>query len=221
MKGMMKILERAGLISQDAPTEPRSAEFDIEQVHESAALAPVVAFDVLAGGTPLNLAEIYKNESVPPSAYPAERLLRLLNGLSAMDEVTRITAIKAMDEADESWTIADPVADANAKIRALVAHSQRIEWSLIQLETETLTQIDEVRARQEQATGSIRKQIADLEALAARELDRANKETAEHEGRLKAAKEQTTRELDEIKKTSTQLQNLAAVFGTLIPNSQG
>ena len=221
MKGMMSLLERAGLISQDSSDASGPGVSDAGQPQESAALVPPAAIEVRAGGTQLNLDDIYRNEGVSPSVYPAERLLRLVDGLSAMDEAIRMTAINAMDAADESWSIADPVADAEAKVKALAAHSQRLELSLRQLEQETQARVDEVHARQEQAVGAIRKQITDLEALAARELDRAEKETAEFEGTLNAAKQQTSRELDEIKKTSTQLQNMVTQFGALITTAQG
>jgi len=169
----------------------------------------------------LNMADIYANEGVPLSVYPAERLLRLLDGLSAMDEPIRRTAIAAMDAADESWSIADPVADANAKIKALSVHAQRLQLSLQQLEEETRARVDAVRTRSEEAVGAIRKQIADLEALAARELDRAAGEIAECDGTLNAARAQTSSELEEIRRTSERLQNLANQFGTSNPTTQG
>ena len=219
MKGVMDFLERAGLIVEESPSAPASAEAG--QTQPAVAPAAEVPVALRAGATPLNLAEIYANEGVPAALYPAERLLRLIDGLSAMEESVRLTAIKAMDEADESWTIADPVGDADAKVKALASHAQRLQLGLQQLEQETLARIDEVRARQEQAVGAIRKQIADLEALASRELERAEKETADYNATLSQAKEQTSRELDEIARTSSQLQNLVTRFGTPTVNEQG
>ena len=219
MKGVMDFLERAGLIVEESPSAPASAEAG--QTQPAVAPAAEVPVALRAGATPLNLAEIYANEGVPAALYPAERLLRLIDGLSAMEESVRLTAIKAMDEADESWTIADPVGDADAKVKALASHAQRLQLGLQQLEQETLARIDEVRARQEQAVGAIRKQIADLEALASRELERAEKETADYNATLSQAKEQTSRELDEIARTSSQLQNLVTRFGAPTVNEQG
>ena len=219
MKGVMDFLERAGLIVEESPSAPASAEAG--QTQPSVAPAAEAPVALRAGATPLNLAEIYANEGVPAALYPAERLLRLIDGLSAMEESVRLTAIKAMDEADESWTIADPVGDADAKVKALASHAQRLQLGLQQLEQETLARIDEVRARQEQSVGAIRKQIADLEALASRELERAEKETADYNATLSQAKEQTSRELDEIARTSSQLQNLVTRFGAPTVNEQG
>ena len=216
MKGMMDFLERAGLIVDESPSasEPTPAV----QSQPAVASASDAPTPLRAGATPLNLAEIYANEGVPAALYPAERLLRLIDGLSAMDEAVRLTAIKAMDEADESWTIADPVGDAEAKVKALAVHAQRLASGLQQLEQETQARVDEVRNRQEQAVGAIRKQIADLEALASREMDRAAKETADYLATLSEAKEQTSRELDEIARISAQLQNLTTQFGKSTSN---
>lgn len=220
MKGIMDFLERAGLVSADSAYQ-ESPNVDSGQVQERVVSAPDAAIAVRSGSAPLNLSDIYINERVPPSNYPAERLLRLVDGLSAMDEAVRFTAIKAMDAADESWSIADPIADAKAKVKALAAHAQRLELSLQTLEQETQARVNEVRTRQEQAVGAIRKQITDLEALAARELERAARETAEYEGTLSTAREQTSRELDEIMRISTQLQNMATQYGAFISTVQG
>ena len=219
MKGMMDLLERAGLIKDEAPPASDVAETAVVQNAETAAPAGAAAVAIRADGAALDVTAIYANEGVAPALYPAERLLRLIDGLSAMDESVRLTAIKAMDEADESWTIADPVNDAQAKVKALAAHSQRLELGLQQLEQETQARVDEIRARQEQAVGAIRKQIADLEALAARELERAEKETADYVATLGQAREQTARELGEIQRVSVQLQNLATRFGAPIANA--
>ena len=225
MKGLLDLFERAGLVKQDAAStldeqEARGNQTDIPALNDTASLPPAAA-EVKAGGAPLNLGEIYANEGVPPSVYPAERLLRLLDGLSSMEEPVRRTAIAAMDAADESWSIADPVADAGAKINALSTHAQRLQESLQALEAETQARVSEVNTRAEQAVGAIRKQIADLEALVAREQERAAKETAEFEGTLSAAKAQTTLELTEIQKTREQLQRLANEYGVAAPTTQG
>src|SRR5688572_15491440 len=43
------------------------------------------------------LSSIYAEMSVPPSPFPAEKLLKLLDGLRAMDPHTRKAAVLAMD----------------------------------------------------------------------------------------------------------------------------
>lgn len=218
MKGMLDFLEKAGLVRQDAPPEPSAP---LSPTTDSTALGPdlaapntgTAASTPPSAGAPLNLEEIYANGGVAPSVYPAERLLRLVDGLSAMDEATRLMAIRAMDAADESWSIEDPLADAAAKVNALAAHSQQLQLNLQALQTESQTRLNAVAARQEQVVGDIRKQIAELESLVSRELARAAQEAAAQEAQLNAAKDQTARELGEIAQLSQRLQGLALQFG--------
>lgn len=219
MKGMLNFLERAGLVKKDPVTEPAPALSDRTDsaAPDLAAVAPAastVAVASAGAGQSLNLDQIYASGQIAPSLYPAERLLRLVDGLSAMDEATRLMAIKAMDAADESWSIEDPLADAAAKVKALAAYAQERQLSLQALQAESQTRLEAVAVRQEQVVGDIRKQITELEALVSRELTRAAQETATQEATLKAAQDQTTRELEEASRISQRLQGLAAQFGT-------
>lgn len=218
MKGMLDFLEKAGLVKKDPPaqqTTPVSPDLggadlgpDLAAPTASAAAAPPAG-----AGTPLNLDEIYAHGGVASSVYPAERLLRLIDGLSAMDEATRLMAIKAMDAADESWSIEDPLADAAAKVNALAAHAEQLQHNTQVLERETQAHLDTLAARQEQVVGDIRKQITELESLVSRELARSAQETATQQAQLQAAKDQTARELGEIAQLSQRLQGLALQFG--------
>ena len=214
MKGIVNFLEKAGLVTLDEPVEPAmagsesSASVDISQ--SPATTEPV---STTGEGAPLNFDDIYANAGVSASAYPAERLLRLVDGLSAMDPATRLMAIKAMDAADESWTIDDPLADAAAKVQALSGHAERLQQTLKKVEQETQARLNAVAARQEKVVGDIRKQMAELDALVAREVARAAQETAEHEASLKAMRDQTARELAQLAQASQRLQGLSTQFG--------
>lgn len=225
MKGILSFLEKAGLVTTDAPPLEQAPVLDLGSTVPAPSAAPTASTDPTANTNPatplpahsegplLQLDDIYAREGVSPSAYPAERLLRLLGGLSAMDEATRQMAIRAMDAADESWTIADPLADAAAKVTALAAHAGRLESNLQQIERETQARLDAVNARQAQVVGEIQKQMAELEALLSRETARAAEETAAHEAALKAARERTAREIETITQASAQLQGLSVQFG--------
>ncbi|WP_157040308.1 methyl-accepting chemotaxis protein [Polaromonas naphthalenivorans] len=228
MKGLLSFLEKAGLVKTDLPAvQPPPADegapvAGLEPASPAPASAPAPATPIAQDdGMPLKLDDIYASEGVMASAYPAERLLRLVDGLSAMDEATRQMAIRAMDAADESWTISDPLADAAAKVKALAAHAERLRLNLRQLAQETEGQLNAARLRQEQVVGNIRKQIAELEALASRELARAAQETAAHEASLKAVTEQTARELEQVTQASQRLQSLALQFGTPATTTTG
>jgi len=241
MKGMLDFLERAGLVTRDNPLAQTAPEVSLAPPADAAALEPMtltpitppaslppladvaIAVDANAGASAaaaapsavsLDLDSLYASAGVPAAQYPAERLLRLMDGLSAMDEATRLMAIKAMDAADESWTIADPLRDAAAKVAALAAHGETLRLELQQFEAQTQTRLDSVLARQDTVVGDIRKQISELEALAARELARAEQETAAQQTSLQAARNQTAAELAAIAQTSTRLQSLSSQFGT-------
>ena len=220
MKGMLDFLERAGLVKKDAPAVPTDATVgpgraatDGAPLGSGPPPAPVPAVPAAGVATALNLNDIYAEQGVGPALYPAERLLRLVDGLSAMDEATRQMAIKAMDAADESWTIQDPLADAAAKVHALTAHSQRLQAHLQQREQETRAQLDALALRKDKVVGDIQKQIGELEALATRELNRYAQETAAQEADLNAAREQVGRDLTEVALVRQRLQGLANQFG--------
>lgn len=219
MKGMLDFLEKAGLVKKDAPEEPAAPPpadtGPASPVSDMAAPPPPPG-----NGTPLNLDEIYANAGIAPSLYPAERLLRLLDGLSAMDEATRRMAIQAMDAADESWSIEDPLSDAAAKARALAAHAEHLQQNLQALQVESQQQCAAIAARQDKVVGDIRKQISELEALVSRELNRAAQETAAQESQIQDAQDQTARELSDIAQTRQRLLGLAAQFGTPVPPTQ-
>ena len=222
MKGMLDFLEKAGLVKKDSSGDQvqpgrqvtGSEAQDFELATPTANTKPVAT----AGqGLTMDLDEIYANGRIAPSLYPAERLLRLVDGLSAMDEATRLMAIKAMDAADESWSIEDPLADAAAKVEALAAYAEQRRLSLLALQAESQTRLQALEARQAQVVGDIRKQITELEALVSRELTRAAHETATQEATLKAAQDKTAQELDEISRISQQLQGLAQQFDIPTP----
>lgn len=226
MKGMLDFLEKAGLVTRDTPTPEPQVQLNISPVAAPglaaeappAAPAPAPAPVVVApASVELNLDEIYAEAGVAPALYPAERLLRLVDGLAAMDPATRQMAITAMDAADESWTIADPLRDASAKIDALARHGEQLTANLQQIEQLTQTKLDAVAARQVQVVGEIRKQIAELEALVEREMTRSAQETAQLQASLQAAKDQTSSQLAGVAQISSRLQSLSAQFGTSTP----
>lgn len=227
MKGMMEFLEKAGLVKRDIPEDVSEVEssnsataFSTPTPANSPTVLTSSGEPVVGVNITLNVDRIYSDHGVGPSLYPAERLMRLIDGLSAMDEATRQMAINAMDAADESWTIDDPLNDAAAKIQALAAHSSSMAQSLQQLELETQAQLDAVTSRQEKVVGDIRKQIAELEGLVARELSRSAQEITTLEASIKAARDQIARDLAEVAQVSQRLQSLSSQFGASQTNLQ-
>ena len=221
MKGIVDFLEKAGLVTKDEPQVPPVPPVNDIDGGAGVGAAGAGSLDFSLGdGTPLKFGAIYASRGIGASLYPAERLLRLIDGLSAMDEATRLMAIKAMDAADESWTIDDPLADAAAKVKALAKHAERLQLNLQKTEQDTRQRLDAVAARQEKVLADIHTQIAELEALAAREQERAAQESAEQEAGLKAVRDQAAQELAQIAQASQRLPGLSLQFGAAVTTTK-
>lgn len=221
MKGMMGFLEKAGLVRREdgeLMTQPElvdTKELEISVPAMLKASAPTAAVDENAT---MPLEAIYQQAGVATCAYPAERLMRLIDGLKAMDEPTRLSTIKAIDAADESWTIHDPIKDASAKVEAIREHSKTIQASLAAAEQEAQALLSEVRLRQEKSTAEIRQQIAELEALLTREIARGAQETTLLESSVQSKKDLVSRELATLARAARELQTLTAQFNVNASN---
>jgi small-conductance mechanosensitive channel len=221
MKGMMSLLERAGLVRQEEEggAELSAAEGGGGEPMTDAAYEPAPATPASPGEPPaeptaagLTLEQIYATAQVPACSYPAERLLRLVAGLNAMDPAMRRQTIQAIDAADESWTIDDPLRDAAAKVAAIEGHASSLRAGLGQAEQQTQAHLAELRQKLDASVAEIRRQITDLEGLLAREITRGAQEAAALEGALQSRKDSTSRELDGLQRAAGELQGLVAQF---------
>lgn len=218
MKGILNFLARAKLVelSEDerlAATEAETHTAGASAIagadaapgrmpEESVDVSPVAPravatapSDPLAGEAEgIALADIFAAAGVPDSPYPAEKLLRLLDGLRAMDAGTRKAAVLAMDAADDNWQIGDCIADADRKISALDAYKQQLNAQLQDREQRSAEVVNQIKLALDKSTAAIRTQIAELEQLLEREVTRAAQETTSVEAGLRAARESTARE---------------------------
>ena len=218
MKGILNFLARAKLVelSEDerlAATEAETHTAGASAIagadaapgrmpEESVDVSPVAPravatapSDPLAGDAEgIALADIFAAAGVPDSPYPAEKLLRLLDGLRAMDAGTRKAAVLAMDAADDNWQIGDCIADADRKISALDAYKQQLNAQLQDREQRSAEVVNQIKLALDKSTAAIRTQIAELEQLLEREVTRAAQETTSVEAGLRAARESTARE---------------------------
>jgi hypothetical protein len=224
MRGMMDLLERAGLVrredgaldSVEAPVSshlPESAPSALQETPESNVLgAPLVSEAPVADVSGLSLAQIYDSAGVVQASYPAERLLRLLDGLKAMEEGTRRQAIAAMDAADDTWTIADPLHDASVKIAAIEAHAATLRAGVTQAEQDTQLALGAAQQRQDTSVAEIKRQITELEGLLARELARGAQESAALTAALQSKKEAALRELESLMRMVGEFRALVSQF---------
>lgn len=203
MKGLMDFLVKAKLVEPSADAEaetlaeaPAEASTSMpDSVPEDAtALAPADSVSTGEIQEALPFESIYQQAGLPPSPFPAEKLLRLLDGLRSMDTVTRKAAVMAMDAADDNWNIADPVQDANRKIAALTAYRQGLSQQLDAAAQQAGDRIADGKHALENTVAEIRAQIAQLEQLLEREITRSAQEIAAIEGGQRAARETVARE---------------------------
>lgn len=232
MKGMLDLLERAGLVRRVGETEDASAgvpvgEYSADAVPAPAPpaprtpptppAAPATAAPAAQDGAGMSLEQVFAAAGVPACAYPAERLLRLLDGLKAMDEPMRRQTIQAIDAADDSWTIEDPMRDAAAKVASIERYASTIRAGVAQAEQETQVRLRELTQRQESSVAEIRRQIADLEGLLAREIARGAQENAALEAALVAQRDSANRELADLSRAAAAFATLITQFGGHAP----
>lgn len=117
-----------------------------------------------------SLADIYAEANIPDSPFPADKLLKLLEGLKTLPEDVRKQAIRAMDAAEEDWTIEDPLLDAQRRIQALENEQQQLEQQATSTESKAKADLKGQDDYQQQAAQQIHQQIMELEQLLEQEL---------------------------------------------------
>ena len=215
MKGMMKFLAAANLVTlseeEQREVQPQSIEaLSPPPLNQPAPLMTQYAVSDVVEGRSFD--EIFASANLPVSPYPAERLLRLLDGLREMDEPTRKAAVRAMDGADDNWTIADPVLDAQRKIAVLEAYKEAVNTQVTNAQGKAAAEVSDLKIKQEKAGAEIRKQIAELERLLEREMLKTTEHIAALEAGVKAAREAAAREGQRVSAEMGRLQEIQAQF---------
>lgn len=225
--------ERVALSSDPQPMEPSIDDAELQRLlaeeaeipdfgaePQTAGPAPAPAPPTPSGGTASGPAEnrpfeeIYAEAGVPISPFPAEKLLKLLEGLKAMDPATRKVAVLAMDAADDDWTVADAVLDAQRKAKALREAENACRASLTAVEQQVDHELAEHDRYREQATASIRQQIADLEALLEEELRKVAENKAQAQASLRAHRDAYQREVARCEAEIGRLLELTTMFAS-------
>ncbi len=236
MGRVLKTLAKIGLIElnedERATLEEDSSHIDRgaidhllqEETHSrSVAQAPQPDRKAMQKGDPgmvegLSFEEIYALAQITPSPYPAEKLLKVLDGLRAMDAATRKAAIMAMDAADEDWAIEDAVLDAQRKIQALQEASVKLADGVAQTQAKASKDLEAQEHYQQEATASIRKQIADLEGLLQQELQKVAEEKAAIQARVQQTREACARETARFEQEIARLQEIPNSFAPPLIN---
>ena len=160
---------------------------------------------------------IYSEAGVQEAPYSAEKLLRVLDGLRAMDPHPRKAAVLAMDAADEEWTIADAVLDAQRKIRVLEGTGQAIQAQLQQIQQ---TAAHEKATRDDylaKAAATIRAKIQELEETLQAETAQIAAQKADIDGKVQNAIAATARESARLQAEVQRLRQIPATFAVERP----
>lgn len=182
MATLKKLLEAARLIERSETDEPMSApagDDDIDAIIRRAAQAEAAistappplpgdaapAAPAVAGiEEGLSFADIYARQGLTEAQFPVERLLKLVDGLRALDPATRRAAITAMDVADETWSMEQVLADADAKVAALRGHQRQMQGTADAVVQSNRERIAALESSRDGRVAELRQQIAALEA---------------------------------------------------------
>lgn len=228
MSRFLRTLAKVGLVELDAGEQPAASDgdggLDDERLarilaEEAAAGArsdaagpPPLPVDMPTPGEGASFEQLYRAAQLPNSPFPAEKLLKLLDGLRAMDPATRKAAVMAMDAADDAWTIDDAVVDAERKVRALQKGVQQLEVNLAAVDERTRAELASFDEYAQKAADTIRRQIAELEQLLGQELEAAAQKKAQAQADLRLAREGCARERTRYEQEVARLSEISSIF---------
>ena len=238
MATLKRILEAARLIeSADAPPPAPADDGDIDAIIRRAAAAesrgtrasappPVpaqaqtpageaspAAAEALAGVEEgLAFPDIYARQGLAEAAFPVERLQKLVDGLRTLDPTTRRAAITAMDVADETWSMDQVLADADAKIDALRGHQRHLQAGADALVQHNRERIAELESSRDTRVAELRRQIAALEAQVQDAIGAAAADVARLQSESESNKAALQRETQRLDTQVAGLQDLVAQF---------
>lgn len=234
MASLKKILEAARLIESSdpppAPSEP-AGDSDIDAIIRRAAEAesrstaspppmpagraadaPADAPATAGVEEGLDFAQIFARQGVADAGFPVERLIKLVDGLKALDPTTRRAAITAMDVADETWSMDQVLADADAKIAALRGHQRHLQGNADALVQANQARIAELESSRDTRLADLRQQIAVLEAQIQDAVGATAADIARLQSESESNKAALARETQRLDAQVLSLEELAAQF---------
>jgi hypothetical protein len=208
------LAEARALTGQADEPPPGDAE-PAEAPPETEPALPPIPVEGITDDRPLPA--IYAEAEIPESPFPAEKLLKMLDGLAAMEPAVRKAAVIAMDNADDTWTVHDALLDAKRKVDALDGARRRLDQALASAEQQAAADVEAQDQFAAQATEAIRAQIAELEATLAAELQQVGDQKAQIRARLEAARAARSSQVARFEGEIERLRTLYPVFGANTP----
>ncbi len=200
-------LIRRAAAAESAPPPLPASNTAAASPGDAAESAPTVTIE-----EGLEFADIYARQGVAGAQFPVERLLKLVDGLRALDPTTRRAAITAMDVADETWSMDQVLADADAKILALRGHQQALKAIAENLGNVNRERIASLESGRDGAVAALREQIATLEAQIHEAVGSTAAEVAKLQSQSESAKAALQRETQRIDAHIINVEELVAQF---------
>ncbi|MGN6153877.1 MAG: hypothetical protein ACTHOH_18015, partial [Lysobacteraceae bacterium] len=160
----------------------------------------------------LSFADIYVRQGLAEAAFPVERLQKLVDGLRTLDPATRRAAITAMDVADETWSMDQVLADADAKVAALRGHQRHLQGGAEALVQHNAERIAALEADRDTRVADLRRQIAALEAQVQDAIGTAAADVARLHSESESNKAALQRETQRLDAQIAAIADLAAQF---------
>lgn len=160
----------------------------------------------------LSFADIYARQGLAEAAFPIERLQKLVEGLRTLDPTTRRAAITAMDVADETWSMEQVLADADAKVAALRGHQRHLQGGAEALVQHNGERIAALEASRDTRVADLRRQIAALEAQVQDAIGAAAADVARLHSESESNKAALQRETQRLDAQIAAIADLAAQF---------
>jgi hypothetical protein len=215
MSKLAKALQKMGLVQvEELPLQDELPIVEVPAIEATPAPEAVLPIEQCTIDEAISFEQIYADAGVPTSPYPAEKLLKLLEGLQAMQPDLRKTTVSAIDAADDAWSIEDPVRDAQRKIQALRDAQASASHKATSVESHGKERLAQIERRKHDAVGSVRQQIAELEALMERELQKAAEAAAAVTAEIRATADASIRARRQMDAEISRLQSLVATFAS-------
>ena len=198
-----------------APEPVSLPEEDLVDEEEEVPLAPplvgVSGVPEIVEGQEFSL--LYLQHGVPVSAYTAEKLLSVIEGLAQMSPEQIRMVVAAMDAADTAWVITDPVEDARNKVRALLAQKGRVVATVLEIEQQAKLASQKQDEDLAAASADIKAQIEALQLQLHECISQNAKSKADIEAHCRAAKEAGARESARLDVETGRLNRIPNTFG--------
>jgi hypothetical protein len=207
---------QAAIAASDAASTPAEAAPVPTTSPDTAGTAPPTSPRAAPAGAlsaENSLDEIYMASGVPDSPFPVEKLLKMLDGLKALPAASRKAAVVALDAADENWSMADVILDAQRKTRALREEQVRLDNHLAATETQAQTDIAAAESYLEQATATIREQIAELETLLQQEVQQVADQKSQITLSLQSDRDSVVRQRSHLDGEISRIATIPMTFG--------